>query len=177
MPILSVKRIIEMRLQLMTSQALFQAFGLCSPVSLCLSPVSPPCCIVSLCRGFVWKSKPTNARELRYFVLSSELKRAISSVQNSTTGARHVWLHLCIPNLRLSFDLWSWHAIGRAWNNFKGHTLFQLWPASRLTHLFVNLNITFFVLLCDVVETSKARNVLPRKQFWTQATECAWKRW
>jgi len=25
----------------------------------------------------------------------------------------------------------------------------------------------FLVLLCDVVETSKARNVLPRKQFWT----------
>jgi len=31
MPILSVKRIIEMPLQLMTSQALFQTFGPCSP--------------------------------------------------------------------------------------------------------------------------------------------------
>ena len=37
MPILSVKRINEMSVQLMTSQALFQAFGSCSPEPLCLS--------------------------------------------------------------------------------------------------------------------------------------------
>ena len=37
MPILSVKRIIEMPLQLMMSQALFQAFGPRSPGPLCLS--------------------------------------------------------------------------------------------------------------------------------------------
>jgi len=30
--------------------------------------VSPPCCIGSLFRGFVLKSKPANAREQRYFV-------------------------------------------------------------------------------------------------------------
>ena len=70
MPILSVKRIP----QLMTSQARFQTFGPVpqSPLSslglLCLSSVSPPCCIVSRCQGFVWKSKPANAREQRYFV-------------------------------------------------------------------------------------------------------------
>jgi len=34
-PILSVKRIIEMPLQLMTSQTLFQGFGPCSPGPLC----------------------------------------------------------------------------------------------------------------------------------------------
>jgi len=37
MPILSVKRIIQMSLQSITSQALFQAFGPCSPEPLCLS--------------------------------------------------------------------------------------------------------------------------------------------
>ena len=37
MPILSVKRIIEMPLHLMTSQSLFQAFGSCTPGPLCLS--------------------------------------------------------------------------------------------------------------------------------------------
>ena len=35
MPILSVKNIVEMPLQLMTSQALFQDFGPCSPGPLC----------------------------------------------------------------------------------------------------------------------------------------------
>ena len=74
MPILSVKRIIEMPPQLMTSQALFQTFGPCFPEplvfsrTLCLSSVSPPYYIVSLCRGFIWKSKPADAREQRYFV-------------------------------------------------------------------------------------------------------------
>jgi len=58
----------------------------------------------------------------KVFLLSSKLKRAISSVQNSTAGARHVWLLLCSAHLHLSFDLWSWHVIGRAWNNFKGPT-------------------------------------------------------
>ena len=40
--------------------------SLCVSQHLCLSSVSPPCCIVSLCRGFVQKSKPANAREQRY---------------------------------------------------------------------------------------------------------------
>jgi len=43
MPISSVKRIIEMPLQVMTSQALFQAFGPRSPDPLCL-PQSPSVC-------------------------------------------------------------------------------------------------------------------------------------
>jgi len=40
---------------------------LSSPGLLCLSSVSPPCWIVSLCRGFVLKSKPANAHKQRYF--------------------------------------------------------------------------------------------------------------
>ena len=49
MPILSVKGIIEMPPQLMTSQALFQAFGLCSPGSLCVSQGPPVCPQFPLC--------------------------------------------------------------------------------------------------------------------------------
>jgi len=153
-----------------------------SPVA--LSPPLSPCRF--LCRpvgslvGF--PCQPVLCPWAKVFILSglmirlsSELERAISSVQNSTAGARHVWMHLWSKHLCLSFDLWLWHAIVRAWNKFKGHTSFQLWLASHLTHLFVKMNIIFFVLLCDVVKHSLLWKVLPRKQFWTPATECAWK--
>jgi len=51
----------------------FPGVPLLSLEPLCLSSVSPPCCIVSLCRGFVWKSKPANAREQMCFVDLEEL--------------------------------------------------------------------------------------------------------
>jgi len=70
---------------------------------------------------------------------------------DSTAGAHHVWTHLCSTHLGLSFDLCSWHAIGRVLNNFKGVSGLACARdrvASRLTHLFVNLNRIF--LCCFV---------------------------
>jgi len=74
MPILSVKRIIEMPYSWWCHKHSFRHLApvpqvpLSFPGLLCLSSVSPPCCIVSLCRGFVLKSKHANAHEQRYFV-------------------------------------------------------------------------------------------------------------
>ena len=70
---------IKMPPQLMTSQALFQTFGPSSsePHVFPRTPLSvlstSPCCIVCLCQGFVWKSKPANAREQRYFVRPDDM--------------------------------------------------------------------------------------------------------
>jgi len=55
--------------------------------------------------------------------MSPLAERTISSVHNSTAGARHVWLHLC------SAHLVSALALGRdtVTLELKGEPAFQLW--------------------------------------------------